>query len=167
MGSLGRNGGMIFGRDDLRNGYAMPPPTRGHWRPDNEVGECQGCQAKFGFLLRRHHHVLRLDHTANFHPAGTLARSCDACVEEYQQTRIRPVVLPGLGSTGAPSSNQPPAAIVEEPQEGKADDPTADAKAAVTGATQAVPIAGGKDKNAAEPPMSLMSVPSDWQWSTF
>ncbi|KAK9477707.1 hypothetical protein V1514DRAFT_106092 [Lipomyces japonicus] len=88
-------------------------PRRNHWVTDESVQGCSSCQKAFTFWERRHHcrrcglifcaghssHVLRLDQNCNFHPSGTLARTCDTCANDFAST-----VVAALSSQGAPNS---------------------------------------------------------------
>ncbi|KAK9238365.1 hypothetical protein V1525DRAFT_401374 [Lipomyces kononenkoae] len=86
------------------------PPRRNHWVADDSVTDCQTCRKTFTFWDRRHHcrrcghifcaahssHLLRLDQNCNFHPSGTLSRTCDSCATDFSRT-----VIEALNSRGA------------------------------------------------------------------
>ncbi|KAK9325446.1 hypothetical protein V1517DRAFT_314144 [Lipomyces orientalis] len=86
------------------------PPRRNHWVPDDNVNECRSCRKMFTFWDRRHHcrrcghifcaahssHLLRLDQNCNFHPSGTLSRTCDSCATDFSRN-----VIEALNSQGA------------------------------------------------------------------
>ncbi|KAK9357065.1 hypothetical protein V1523DRAFT_400453 [Lipomyces doorenjongii] len=86
------------------------PPRRNHWIPDDNVNDCQTCHKTFTFWDRRHHcrrcghifcaahssHLLRLDQNCNFHPSGTLSRTCDSCATAFSRN-----VIEALNSQGA------------------------------------------------------------------
>ncbi|KAK9459705.1 uncharacterized protein V1516DRAFT_697145 [Lipomyces oligophaga] len=76
------------------------PPSRVHWVSDESSLGCRNCSKQFTFWDRRHHcrrcgqifcsdhssHILRLDQNNNFHPGGTLSRTCDDCANEFNQS---------------------------------------------------------------------------------
>ncbi|KAI8998393.1 hypothetical protein BC832DRAFT_232986 [Gaertneriomyces semiglobifer] len=134
--------------------FVTGPPTRAHWKPDSEASTCDLCGERFGFILRRHHcrrcggvfclscssHFVRLDQNAQFHPAGVISRVCRSCSDEYD-SRLIPL------------------------HASVADLDLSDGEEEASGSL-AVPIAGAADAQE-DSSLSLMSVPSDWQWSTF
>ncbi|KAK7205594.1 hypothetical protein BZA70DRAFT_289514 [Myxozyma melibiosi] len=90
------------------------PPSRAHWVPDDSVSSCKQCPKAFTFWERRHHcrrcgqifcaahssHILRLDQKNDFHPSGTLSRTCDSCANDFNRT-----VIEALNSQDASLSN--------------------------------------------------------------
>ncbi|KAI8915509.1 hypothetical protein DFJ77DRAFT_462903 [Powellomyces hirtus] len=170
-----KRGVVIGSLKEDSSGFVMGPPTRAHWKPDVEAPECEKCNQRFGFLLRRHHcrrcggvfclscssHFIRLDQNANFHPAGLVCRVCDSCYAEYESRGTRSIL--GVANSTSDSSINNNNNSTEEntiPPEAARDPNQADV-------AKAVPIAAGKQDKVPEAAMSLMSVPSDWQWSTF
>ena len=87
----------------------VPPvsgaPKRSHWMLDDATEDCLQCKKVFTFWDRRHHcrrcglifcylhssHLLRLDQNCNFHPSGTLSRTCDKCAKDYNRSVVAAV----------------------------------------------------------------------------
>ncbi|TPX63047.1 hypothetical protein SpCBS45565_g06903 [Spizellomyces sp. 'palustris'] len=90
-------------------------------------------------------HFVRLDQNANFHQAGVVSRICRTCFEDFQ-TRVVPLRPP------TPDGSDEETRV---PEAGPAD------------RVLPVPIETGTKPIEPDRAMSLMSVPSDWQWSTF
>ncbi|KAL2914761.1 Zn finger protein [Polyrhizophydium stewartii] len=91
---------------------------------------------------RRDHwkRAVRLDQDANFHPAGLISRVCEPCFKEFQ-SHLHPL--------------KPPLPIVNDTQDHAGEDET-----------NAIPITLKENtKDVAQTPM--MSVPTDWTWSSF
>ncbi|KAJ3175250.1 hypothetical protein HDU87_006332 [Geranomyces variabilis] len=178
-----RRGPVIGSLKGESTGFVMGPPTRAHWKPDGEAPECDGCGETFGFLLRRHHcrrcggvfcmscssHFISLDQNANFHPAGTVSRVCGTCFADYQTRGSHHVglatpptapVAPAAQAANGTEAAAAAAAGVKEPS------PTLP-QPSPGSVSKAMPMPPGKGDKVGEAAMSLMSVPSDWQWSTF
>jgi hypothetical protein len=76
-------------------GEVVGQPTREHWKADSASPNCDSptCRSSFGIFLRRHHcrhcghvfcashtpHLVPLDQNARFHPDGVPSRACDLC----------------------------------------------------------------------------------------
>ncbi|CAO3650353.1 unnamed protein product [Cunninghamella blakesleeana] len=76
------------------------PPTKLHWKLDEDAVECAypGCTSTFGLFERRHHcrkcgdifcsthcsNYLRLNQDSEFHSKGYLSRGCDLCAEHWR-----------------------------------------------------------------------------------
>ncbi|KAH9898908.1 FYVE-domain-containing protein [Xylariomycetidae sp. FL2044] len=131
-------------------------PTRRHWKPDTESSICDepSCMRHFNTWTRRHHcrkcgnifcdshsaFDIPLDDQADFNPKGTLSRACNHCYNEFKLWRSTNSRASSEGST--PGSRTAPASpIVSTPNSGKGPH--------------------GHHQEVA------MSVPRDWNWSTF
>ncbi|SAL96789.1 hypothetical protein [Absidia glauca] len=80
------------------------PPTKFHWKYDEDVAYCaySGCSKWFGLFTRRHHcrkcgdifcslhcsNYLRLNQDSEFHPQGFLSRGCDDCADKWKQPAL-------------------------------------------------------------------------------
>ncbi|KAI0480701.1 hypothetical protein GGR56DRAFT_286478 [Xylariaceae sp. FL0804] len=132
-------------------------PTREHWKPDLQSAVCDepSCMRHFNALWRRHHcrrcgnifcdphssHVVPLDQDANYNPRGSVGRACAHCFSDFQAWRSRTnSQASSEHETVTHGSRTVPASPIT---------PTAAAK----GQSQHQEIA--------------MSVPRDWNWSTF
>ncbi|KAB5570122.1 hypothetical protein GE09DRAFT_696645 [Coniochaeta sp. 2T2.1] len=78
-------------------------PTREHWKPDNESTICDhpACRRHFGYLTRRHHcrrcgnifcdfhsaFEIPLDEAANYNPRGVSVRACSHCYGRFREWR--------------------------------------------------------------------------------
>ncbi|KAF7556085.1 hypothetical protein G7046_g6399 [Stylonectria norvegica] len=130
-------------------------PTRKHWKPDVESVVCDDptCKRSFNYFNRRHHcrkcgdifcdwhsnFVVPLDQAAKFNPRATPSRTCGHCFEEYK-------VWYSQNNSQVSST-------------------------AGSDATHTIPstpiTAGPGDKNLPTTPEVAISVPRDWNWSTF
>lgn len=153
--------------DDELNLDAFPKPTaaptRDHWKLDTEATICDepACMRHFNYFNRRHHcrkcgnifcdshsnFDVPLDQDANYNPRGTASRACFHCYSGFKAWRSRTnsqasseesSVIHGHGPNTAPTSP-----IFATPV-GMKGGPTPKARAEVA-----------------------MSVPRDWNWSTF
>ncbi|KAI1812677.1 FYVE zinc finger protein [Poronia punctata] len=135
------------------------PPTRQHWKPDPEAMVCDepSCLRHFNTWTRRHHcrrcgnifcdlhsHFnIPLDQDANYNPRGMKSRACGHCYSEFQAWCSR--TNSQSSSDGSPV---PPGAQTA---------PT----------SPIAPTSTGIKLPAAHPAEVAMSVPRDWNWSTF
>ncbi|KAI0179953.1 FYVE-domain-containing protein [Hypoxylon sp. FL1284] len=133
-------------------------PTREHWKPDLESSVCDdpSCMRHFNYWTRRHHcrrcgnifcdthstYDVPLDQDANYNPRGTLSRACLHCYSEFNVWRSR---------TNSQASS--------EDESGSRTSHTAPASPVALTPT-AIQSANGHQDVA-------MSVPRDWNWSTF
>ncbi|KAK4985079.1 Zn finger protein [Elasticomyces elasticus] len=134
-------------------------PTRNHWKPDWSASTCTdvACQQIFTIWSRRHHcrrcgnifcashvaHRVPLDQHARFHPDGITDRSCDSCWADYKTWKR------ARRSRG---------------------NSTVSSQEAATAATPSAPIGAGTVRGAqTEQKVGsvAVSVPRDWNWSTF
>ncbi|RYP30804.1 hypothetical protein DL767_006085 [Monosporascus sp. MG133] len=136
-------------------------PTREHWKADPESTMCDepSCMRRFNYWTRRHHcrkcgnifcdwhsaYDVPLDQDANYNPRGTPSRACFHCFSAFKAWRSRT-------NSQASSDNS-----------------------SVTNGSQSAPaspvVSGPTAKNMAQrqqhPSEIAMSVPRDWNWSTF
>ncbi|KAI1777632.1 FYVE-domain-containing protein [Hypoxylon cercidicola] len=134
-------------------------PTRRHWKPDPESSICDepSCMRHFNYWTRRHHcrrcgnifcdshsaFDVPLDQDANYNPRGTLSRACSHCFSEFKMWRSRTnSQASSEDESGSRNSRTAPAS------------PMGSSPAAIQGAN-------GHHQEVA------MSVPRDWNWSTF
>ncbi|KAH6570296.1 hypothetical protein BASA50_005167 [Batrachochytrium salamandrivorans] len=137
---------------DTSHRFVTGAPTRDHWKSDAYAPECSLCGQRFSLLIRRHHCrrcgdifcssccdvTVRLDQNAAFHPAGLICRVCQPCYKEFQSHLIP----------------------LKTPQPALDDSLDNDDEA------NSIPINLKENvKDVAETPM--LSVPTDWAWSTF
>lgn len=134
-------------------------PTRQHWKPDPESTICDepSCMRHFNYWTRRHHcrrcgnifcdshsaFDIPLDQDANYNPKGTLSRACSHCFSEFKSWRSR---------TNSQASS-------EDESGGRNSQTTASSPIASTPTT--IKGQNGQHQEVA------MSVPRDWNWSTF
>ncbi|KAI0114914.1 FYVE-domain-containing protein [Daldinia grandis] len=134
-------------------------PTRQHWKPDPESSICDepSCMRHFNYWTRRHHcrkcgnifcdshsaYDVPLDQDANYNPKGTPSRACSHCFSEFRawRSRTNSQASSDTSSTGRESQTAPTS-------------PAASAPTAIQGSN-------GHHQEIA------MSVPRDWNWSTF
>ncbi|ORX60931.1 FYVE-domain-containing protein [Piromyces finnis] len=153
----------------------LGPPTRSHWKPDSEVKACAACHRPFTFINRRHHcrrcgdifcnqcasYTFRLDRNCKIDSKGVLSRVCRSCYNIYQKEVISQIrdsdnrfksrggnSLYSREYSNYSSYNNPPAALHS------------------SNTTANIPIVNPPQRNDTTP-ATLMSVPSDWSWSTF
>ncbi|ORX80816.1 FYVE-domain-containing protein [Basidiobolus meristosporus CBS 931.73] len=136
---------------------ATGPPTRGHWKSDDDVIFCTSCKMQFSFFERRHHcrrcgnifcakcssKFIRLDQNAEFNPSGTLCRACDHCYEA--------------------SVNLKRPSLQQEAIEAQSESPTHAASSANTSRIDINNLTRPTDPFI----QPIPSVPRDWSWSTF
>jgi hypothetical protein len=113
------------------------------------------CMRRFNYWTRRHHcrkcgnifcdlhssHGIPLDQDANYNPKGTPSRACSHCYSAFREWRSR---------TNSQASSD--------------DSSSHAARTAPTSPCVSTPIAKDAQKHPAE---VAMSVPRDWNWSTF
>lgn len=133
---------------------------------DHESDVCDDptCKKYFNYFVRRHHcrrcgnifcdshssYEVPLDESANYNPRGQLSRSCAHCYGDFKMWRGRN----GSGSSSASTTSE------RTPQQGSQTVPASPISASpMPGAS---PTAPGKSQ-----PEVALSVPSDWNWSTF
>ncbi|KXS14395.1 FYVE-domain-containing protein [Gonapodya prolifera JEL478] len=148
---------------DVAN-FVTGPPSRVHWRPDDEVTECQApeCEVVFGLLNRRHHcrrcgnifcgehsaKQARLDQNCNFNVRGVPCRVCDRCFDDFEKLLV-PLKKPEFETEKENTDEQMELPLPQE--------------ALKTTISKAVEI----HRNTNDSSLPIMSVPTDWQWSTF
>ncbi|KAI1450926.1 FYVE-domain-containing protein [Annulohypoxylon stygium] len=132
-------------------------PTRQHWKPDPESRMCDdpACLRQFNYWTRRHHcrkcgnifcdshsaFDVPLDQDANYNPRGTPSRACSHCFSEFKawRSRTNSQASSETSSTHVGSQTVPTSPAVSTPINGQ----------------------NGQHQDVA------MSVPRDWNWSTF
>ncbi|ORX76689.1 FYVE-domain-containing protein [Anaeromyces robustus] len=150
----------------------LGPPSRSHWKPDSEVKACAACHRPFTFINRRHHcrrcgdifcnqcasYTFRLDRNCKIDSKGVLSRVCRTCYNIYQKEFISLIresdnrfKSRGGSSLYSREYNNyvPPAALHS------------------SNTTANIPIIKTQPPRSDTTPATLMSVPSDWSWSTF
>ena len=138
-------------------GQVTGPPSRAHWKLDENADICDApeCQKFFNFFERRHHcrrcghvfcnthsaHLVPLDQDADFHPEGVPSRACRFCWNEYLKwDEVRALQLESWKIQAA--------------------------NGGVLGEAKGVVI--GKAKETTEEDKAVASsVPRDWIWSSF
>lgn len=138
---------------------------------DHESDVCDDptCKKYFNYFVRRHHcrrcgnifcdshssHEVPLDESANYNPRGQLSRCCAHCYGDFKLWRGR------TGSQGSGSSSSMMGGAGQRtPQQGSRTVPASPISASpMPGASPTTP---GKSQ-----PEVALSVPSDWNWSTF
>ncbi|KAF3769944.1 hypothetical protein M406DRAFT_270950 [Cryphonectria parasitica EP155] len=145
-------------------------PTRRHWKADQECDVCDDptCKKYFNYFVRRHHcrrcgnifcdvHSSRevpLDESANYNPRGQMSRCCQHCYGDFKVWRSRNGSL-SLGASQALHQPHP-------------HQPLAGSRTVPASPTPASPIAGASPTTPGKTqPEVALSVPSDWNWSTF
>ncbi|KAI1375025.1 FYVE-domain-containing protein [Hypoxylon crocopeplum] len=134
-------------------------PTRQHWKPDPESSICDepSCMRHFNYWTRRHHcrkcgnifcdshsaFDIPLDQDANYNPRGAPSRACSHCFSEFKawRSRTNSQASSDSSSAGRESRTAPTSPAVSTP-------------ATIQGSH-------GQHQEVA------MSVPRDWNWSTF
>lgn len=149
-----------------RAGSEGAPPTRRHWRPDEERDSCYDCDKIFTFFDRRHHcrkcgeifcagdtqYTVFLDHELNFDTLGYPSRACRRCFSAYMKYKER---LPIVNQKPQPSIPRVAGPVgVARPND-----------AFATPVPQAM-VSGSVMKNSGNMD-GVGSVPADWSWSTF
>ncbi|KAI0389824.1 FYVE zinc finger protein [Xylariaceae sp. FL0594] len=139
------------------------PPTRKHWKPDLKATVCDelSCLRHFNTWNRRHHcrrcgnifcdvhsaFTVPLDQDANYNPRGMRSRACGHCYSEFQGWCSR------TNSQGSSQGSSDDASLPPGPQ-------TAPSSPIITTPT-------GIKLPPPHPAEVAMSVPRDWNWSTF
>jgi len=150
----------------------LGPPTRSHWKPDSEAKACAACHRPFTFINRRHHcrrcgdifcnqcasYTFRLDRNCKIDSKGVLSRVCRSCYNVYQKefiSSIRESDSRFKSRAGSSLYNReynnyiPPTTLHS------------------SNTTANIPIIKAQPTRNDTTPATLMSVPSDWSWSTF
>ncbi|KAI0025041.1 hypothetical protein F4780DRAFT_491659 [Xylariomycetidae sp. FL0641] len=133
-------------------------PTRQHWKPDLESAICDepSCMRHFNYWTRRHHcrrcgnifcdshsaNFIPLDQDARYNPKGAVSRACAHCYTEFQTWRSRT-----NSQASSEDLNMPPGS-----------------QTAPTSPIGTNPI--GLKPHGHHQEVAL-SVPRDWNWSTF
>ncbi|KAI8816857.1 uncharacterized protein EV422DRAFT_272286 [Fimicolochytrium jonesii] len=165
-------------RNEMARQQMLGPPSRSHWKPDQHSMGCDACGQRFTFLFRRHHcrrcggvfclrcssHSIRLDQDCQYHPSGALSRVCTTCYNILQRAPPKAAPAPFGPAPPRPHHHPPP-----PPHSHLSDTENIPGRVVPSVAAKAVPIGTGVEKGRENDKtgMSLMSVPSDWQWSTF
>ncbi|CAN8096686.1 unnamed protein product [Discula destructiva] len=175
--STGDSGKVVEWNWDMSN-YAQVKgePTRRHWKADAESDVCDDptCKKYFNYFVRRHHcrrcgnifcdshspEQAPLDESANYNPRGQLARVCNHCFGEFQTwASVRGSISPALSGSQTPHQ-QHQRHHHQPPLRGSKTMPASPISA--THIARASPTTPGKTQ-----PEVAISVPSDWNWSTF
>ncbi|KAL1866603.1 hypothetical protein VTK73DRAFT_4633 [Phialemonium thermophilum] len=151
-------------------------PTRNHWKPDHASTVCDyaTCRRAFSYFTRRHHcrrcgnifcdlhsaYEVPLDQDANYNPRGIPSRACTYCYTNFKEWRSRTSSQcstasssPEIGSGNNPNSATAPPSLSSSPI-------VASPSPLSTGVSaDGTPALRGPD--------AAMSVPRDWNWSTF
>lgn len=134
---------------------------------DQECDVCDDptCKKYFNYFVRRHHcrrcgnifcdmHSNRevpLDESANYNPRGQMSRCCEHCYGDFKAWRSR---------NGSQASSLETSRLQHHPLGGSKTVPASPVSASpISGASPTTP---GKSQ-----PEVALSVPSDWNWSTF
>lgn len=131
-------------------------------QPDSTASCCASptCTTFFTFLARRHHcrrcgdifcqphstHMIPLDQEARFHPSGSPQRSCDTCWADYQTWNYARKSRTSSIASGDTATAHSGAINV------------------VGGHDSAIGMGSNKDTKVGS---IAVSVPRDWNWSTF
>ncbi|KAJ9154957.1 Vacuolar segregation protein pep7 [Pleurostoma richardsiae] len=143
-------------------------PSRDHWKPDSESTVCDEatCKRHFSYFVRRHHcrrcgnifcdwhssYEIPLDERADYNPRGAPSRACAHCFSEFKSWRSR---------TNSQASSDASSA-------GSARRGDANAANGTDTPTPASPITATPGSSpSAQRTEVAMSVPRDWNWSTF
>lgn len=137
---------------------------------ESEVCDDPTCKKYFNYFVRRHHcrrcgnifcdphsmQIVPLDESANFNPRGHPVRACNHCFLEFKAWRSRSnSPASSLAGGGGGSGSHTP-----QPHGGSRTMPASPISASpLSGASPTTP---GKTQ-----PEVAISVPSDWNWSTF
>ncbi|KAB5558610.1 hypothetical protein GE09DRAFT_1173358 [Coniochaeta sp. 2T2.1] len=166
-GGLDNDGQGEWEGDDL-DAFPTPKglPTREHWKPDNESTICDhpACRRHFGYLTRRHHcrrcgnifcdfhsaFEVPLDEAANYNPRGVGVRACSHCYGRFREWRrsfrerknSRDSSVASSADGRRERGERSPLSTSPMGCKGRPTPPSASAEVAV-------------------------SVPRDWNWSTF
>jgi hypothetical protein len=152
----------------------LGPPTRSHWKPDSEVKACAACHRPFTFINRRHHcrrcgdifcnqcasYTFRLDRNCKIDSKGVLSRVCRSCYNIYQKEFISQI----RDSDTRYKSRAGNSLYSREYNNYNSYNPPVPLHSSNT--TANIPIVTQPQRNDTTP-ATLMSVPSDWSWSTF
>jgi len=151
----------------------LGPPTRSHWKPDSEVKACAACHRPFTFLNRRHHcrrcgdifcnqcasYTFHLDRNCKIDSKGVLSRVCRSCYNIYQKELISQIRESDTRFKTRSNSH-----LFNRDYSYTSYVPPATLHSSNT--TANIPIVNQPPRNDTTP-ATLMSVPSDWTWSTF
>ncbi|KAK0711347.1 hypothetical protein B0H67DRAFT_493847 [Lasiosphaeris hirsuta] len=158
--STGDSGKCVDGKWNLDR-FPKPTgtPTRRHWKADEESAVCDHatCKRYFSYFTRRHHcrkcgnifcdthsnFEIPLDQDANYNPRGINSRACAHCYSQFKEWRTRTnSQSSSLTSSDGALADTPTSPIVASPAS----------------------VASHRLPNA---PDVALSVPRDWNWSTF
>lgn len=133
---------------------------------ESEVCDDPTCKKYFNYFVRRHHcrrcgnifcdshspEQAPLDESANYNPRASLARVCNHCFGEFQSWACtRKSIAPApVGGSRAALQHRGSSTVPASPM--TASSPMSSASPTTPGKTQ---------------PEVAISVPSDWNWSTF
>lgn len=154
------NLGALAEWEEVVNKQVTGPPNRRHWKDDSLSSTCDSplCARSFTLFERRHHcrkcgqifcaahtsNYVRLDQDCEYHPQGTLSRTCDSCFEEYKR-----LVAQRRASSASTITNSSGGSTVP---------------------SSPITSKGSKGADAFGPKTAsscVGSVPRDWTWSTF
>lgn len=156
-------------------------PTRQHWKPDFESSVCDHatCRRTFNYFTRRHHcrkcgnifcdthsaFEIPLDQDARYNPRGQLSRSCAHCYSQFKDWRSRAnsQCSSSAASTDSQNTNRMTAASDSDTPTPTSPLPTTTGSSPVGLGVDCIPAAAAKRK----PQEVAVSVPRDWNWSTF
>lgn len=146
--------------EEVVNKTVTGAPHKRHWKDDSLSSTCDAplCTKNFTFFERRHHcrkcgqlfcaahtsNNVRLDQDCEYHPHGTLSRTCDSCFEEYKR-----LVAQRRASSASTITNSSGGSTVP---------------------SSPITSKGNKGADAFGPKTAssyVGSVPRDWSWSTF
>lgn len=135
------------------------------------------CKKYFNYFVRRHHcrrcgnifcdphssHEVPLDESANYNPRGQLSRACGHCHDDFKIWRGRN--CSGTSSLGGDGEQTPQQQGAQQQQPGS---PAHGSRTVPTSPIVASPISGASPTTPGKSqPEVALSVPSDWNWSTF
>ncbi|KAI9865485.1 MAG: hypothetical protein M1824_002224 [Vezdaea acicularis] len=153
-------------------GQATGPPTKQHWKRDEECTTCHDptCMKSFNLFERRHHcrrcgwvfcnehtpYTVPLDQHAQFHTNGLYNRACNECWNQYKRWEV--LRQTRKNSSGTDSSSQSAYQIPSTPTMG-----------INSPGGLRTPTAGGPNDSPNDQRVGSVagSVPRDWNWSTF
>jgi hypothetical protein len=169
-------------REDMQEVQVQGPPSRTHWAHDSQAFYCHSCRFPFSLVRRRKHHCRccgevfcaecsskdgRLDHRAKFNTKGLLVRLCDACFSNYEaycaQKRASSIHHLQINHQNPllspPLLQESPVSLPADQKENRLPTPAV----SISSSSES----RSKRNESQEPPTPMLSVPSDWEWSTF